>query len=104
LHASGAFFHTDTTTGMATLYAVAASTKTYATASDLTHSELHIVQLLLLGCHTNDIAERIGISCSTVHSHVSNILCKTGYRERSELIAKLLGCDPGNVNLVMQGA
>jgi DNA-binding NarL/FixJ family response regulator len=88
---SGAFFHADATAAMAALYAAAAGTGAYAMASTLTRSELHVTRLLLQGYHTDDIASCLGISCSTVHSHVSGILCKTGYRDRAQLVAKLLG-------------
>jgi DNA-binding NarL/FixJ family response regulator len=38
------------------------------------------------GCSTNEIAEKLVISPSTVHSHRSNLMTKLGLSNRRELI------------------
>jgi DNA-binding NarL/FixJ family response regulator len=62
--------------------------------SGLTRSELRIVRLLLQGYETREIARRADASEKTVNAHISNVLGKLGYRDRAQLIAKVLGYCP----------
>lgn len=54
---------------------------------DLTDRELDVLSLLALGHTNSEIAARLLISESTVHSHVLNILRKMNARNRTEAVA-----------------
>ncbi len=53
--------------------------------------EVQVLALLLDGNHLDQIAERLYITSSTVQDHISRMLEKTESRNRSELIARVLG-------------
>jgi two-component system, NarL family, response regulator NreC len=54
--------------------------------SSLSPREKEILRLLSEGCSTKEIAEKLVISPSTVHSHRSNLMIKLGLSNRRELI------------------
>ncbi len=56
------------------------------TGSILSPREKEILRLLSEGCSTKEIAEKLVISPSTVHSHQSNLMTKLGLSNRRELI------------------
>jgi DNA-binding CsgD family transcriptional regulator len=57
----------------------------------ITPRELQVLALLLDGQHLDAIAEQLYITSSTVQDHIKSMLDKTGSRNRSELIARVLG-------------
>jgi two-component system response regulator NreC len=56
------------------------------TGSLLSPREKEIMRLLSEGCSTKEIAEKLVISPSTVHSHQNNLMKKLGLNNRHELI------------------
>jgi DNA-binding NarL/FixJ family response regulator len=70
--------------------------------SFLTAREREVIGLLLAGRSTRAIALALGVSRSTVHSHVQSILRKFGAQSRSEAVSIYLGettTKPGSVLL-----
>ncbi|MHB8147660.1 MAG: helix-turn-helix transcriptional regulator [Vulcanimicrobiaceae bacterium] len=61
-----------------------------ALAFNLSPRELQTLALLLQGATLNEVALAMSITPSTVQDHIKSMLDKTGSRNRSELIAKLL--------------
>ena len=57
----------------------------------LTAREREVIALLLAGCSTDAIAVSLGVSGSTVHTHVQSILRKLGARSRIEAVSIYLG-------------
>jgi DNA-binding CsgD family transcriptional regulator len=53
--------------------------------------EVQVLALLLDGNHLDEIAKRLSITSSTVQDHIKSMLDKTGSRNRSQLIAGVLG-------------
>ncbi len=53
--------------------------------------EVQVLALLLDGNQLNQIATQLHITSSTVQDHIKSMLDKTGSRNRSELIARVLG-------------
>ena len=53
--------------------------------------EVQVLALLLDGNHLDQIATQLSITSSTVQDHINSMLDKTGSRNRSELIARVLG-------------
>lgn len=53
--------------------------------------EVQVLALLLDGRALNQIAKQLHITSSTVQDHIKSMLDKTGSRNRSELIARVLG-------------
>lgn len=53
--------------------------------------ELQVLALLLDGAKIKEIALQLHITSSTVQDHIKNMLDKTGSRNRTELIARVLG-------------
>jgi DNA-binding CsgD family transcriptional regulator len=56
----------------------------------LSHREREILGLLGQAMHASLIAERLGLSQSTVRTHVRNILLKLKANSRAEAVAKYL--------------
>ena len=52
---------------------------------ELTPTELKVVQLVARGLPNREIAQTLNVSQRTIESHVSNMLCKTGLSNRTEL-------------------
>jgi DNA-binding CsgD family transcriptional regulator len=55
--------------------------------------ELQVLVLLLDGAHLDEIGEQLYITSSTVQDHIRSMVDKTGSRNRTELIARVLGWD-----------
>jgi DNA-binding CsgD family transcriptional regulator len=55
--------------------------------------ELEVLALLLDGIKVEEIAEILTITASTVQDHIKSMIDKTESRNRSELIARVLGWD-----------
>ncbi|MGB8965480.1 MAG: LuxR C-terminal-related transcriptional regulator [Candidatus Cybelea sp.] len=53
--------------------------------------ELQVLALLLDGAKLDEIGERLHIAASTIQHHVQSMVNKTGSRNRTELIARVLG-------------
>ena len=53
--------------------------------------EVQVLALLLDGNHLDEIARQLNITSSTVQDHIRSMLEKTASRNRSELIARVLG-------------
>jgi DNA-binding CsgD family transcriptional regulator len=62
-----------------------------ATRFHISAREVQVLALLLDGEHLDEIASRLSITSSTVQDHIKSMLDKTGSRNRSELIARVLG-------------
>ena len=52
----------------------------------LTKRDLDVLREMLLGLTNEEIAVRLGISANTVRTHVQNMLNKTGFKNRLELM------------------
>jgi DNA-binding CsgD family transcriptional regulator len=57
----------------------------------ITPREVQVLALLLDGNHLEQIARQLHITSSTVQDHINSMLSKTESRNRSELIARVLG-------------
>ncbi len=53
--------------------------------------ELQVLALLLDGAKLDEIGERLHIATSTIQHHIQSMVDKTGSRNRTELIARVLG-------------
>jgi len=64
-----------------------------AMSCEFTDRELEVLRVLTTGCSDQEIAERLGISFSTVRTHINHMLDKTGFETRTELAihARLTG-------------
>ena len=51
----------------------------------LTQTEHKVIRFLATGLTNRDIGDKLNISQRTIQSHVSNMLGKTGLRNRTEL-------------------
>jgi DNA-binding CsgD family transcriptional regulator len=60
----------------------------------ITPREVQVLALLLDGLHLVQVGERLYITSSTVQDHIKSMLDKTASRNRSELIARMLGWEP----------
>ncbi|MBR3468380.1 MAG: response regulator transcription factor [Lachnospiraceae bacterium] len=58
------------------------------TNHDFTERELQILRELITGDSNAEIGERLGVSAGTVKRHVENMLKKTGFHTRTELVAE----------------
>ena len=58
------------------------------TNHDLTDRELQILKEMLTGDSNQEIADRLFLSAGTVKRHVENLLFKTGFHTRTELVAE----------------
>ena len=56
-----------------------------ADSSEFTNKEIEVVRFVCDGLEYSEIAERMNISVRTVKYHVSNILSKTGYANKTRL-------------------
>lgn len=63
-------------------------------AESLTPREQEVVELLVRGCSTEQIAAQLGIRKSTVHTHVQGVLRKLGARSRLEAVSRYLASHP----------
>jgi NarL family two-component system response regulator LiaR len=54
---------------------------------DLTERERDVLALMIKGLNNPEIAEHLGVSASTIKTHVSNILAKLGVASRTEAVA-----------------
>ena len=68
---------------------------------DLTPRDLDVLRELMYGRTNEEIAERLGISVNTVRTHIQNMLNKTGYKNRLELVvnAASIGIVIGDRNM-----
>jgi NarL family two-component system response regulator LiaR len=66
---------------------VEAATQPPTPGHDLTEREWAVLALMVDGLNNTQIARRLGVSPSTVKSHVSNILTKLGVTSRTEAAA-----------------
>jgi len=62
-----------------------------ATRFHISPREVQVLALLLDGNHLDQIANQLHITSSTVQDHIKSMLDKTESRNRSELIARVLG-------------
>ena len=69
---------------------VEAANKPPPPGHDLTKREWAVLALLVEGLNNTQIAHRLGVSSSTVKTHVSNILSKFGVESRTEAAALAL--------------
>jgi DNA-binding CsgD family transcriptional regulator len=64
--------------------------------------EAQVLALLLDGDHLDQIADQLKITSSTVQDHIKSMLDKTESRNRSELIARILGWEsPPNPRAIL---
>ena len=56
-----------------------------ADSSEFTNKEIEVLRFVCDGLEYSEIAERMNISVRTVKYHVSNILSKTGYANKTRL-------------------
>jgi DNA-binding CsgD family transcriptional regulator len=62
----------------------------------ITPRELQVLALLLDGARLEDIVRKLHISSSTIQDHIKSMVEKTGSRNRTELIAQVLGWESGS--------
>lgn len=60
----------------------------------LSPRESDVVRFLLDGASVSEVADGLGIAQSTVGDYLKRLFAKTGVRNRTEMIAKLLGWHP----------
>lgn len=91
---SGVFVAMDEAAANAAIHAASLGMVSYRPTSGLTPTELRIVRLLLQGHETREIARRVRVTEKTVNTHISNALGKLGYKNRVQLVARVLGYGP----------
>ncbi len=62
-----------------------------ASRFNISPREVQVLELLLDGNHLDQVAAHLHITSSTVQDHIKSMLDRTGSRNRSELIARVLG-------------
>ena len=69
-----------------------------AMSVDFTDAEIRVLRELTTGASNQEIAERLFVSTNTVRTHVTHMLEKTGFENRTELAieARLSGMVIGN--------
>ncbi|WP_083940834.1 response regulator [Schaalia vaccimaxillae] len=65
--------------------------------ADLTDREVEILQLIALGLTNQELCDRLWVSMTTIKTHVSHLLAKTGARDRVHLV--LIALRTGAVKL-----
>jgi DNA-binding CsgD family transcriptional regulator len=73
------------------VYAAATQKRTTEWQTGFSYMELRVLQVLLTGATTAQVAKKLGISHKTVNAHVSNMLGKTRFENRARLITAALG-------------
>ena len=63
---------------------------------DLTPREHHVLQLMMGGMDTRQIVQQLGVSQSTVRTHVQSILSKLGVHSRLQAVAALAEASAGH--------
>lgn len=58
---------------------------------NITRRETEVLNLLVQGAATTEIASALSIQETTVQDHIKNIAAKTNSRSRTEIVAKVLG-------------
>jgi NarL family two-component system response regulator LiaR len=71
----------------ATQALIHAATQPPPPGHDLTKRERSVLALLVTGLNNSEIAEKLGVSPSTIKSHVSHILSKLAVTSRTEAVA-----------------
>jgi len=66
-------------------------------AASLTMRQLEILDLMLTGVSNAEIAAELSLSEKTVKFHVSNILCKLHLKNRTQVLAHVMGGQRGPV-------
>jgi DNA-binding CsgD family transcriptional regulator/PAS domain-containing protein len=61
----------------------------------LTVAEANVALEILRGDGREAVADRLGISMTTVRTHLTHIFEKTGVRRQAELVRLLMGCEDG---------
>jgi NarL family two-component system response regulator LiaR len=69
---------------------VEAASQPPAPGFDLTHREREVLVLMIEGLNNTQIAGKLGVSPSTIKSHVSNILSKLSVSSRTEAVTLAL--------------
>jgi DNA-binding NarL/FixJ family response regulator len=62
--------------------ATGSATRAELTAYQLTARETDVLALIGAGLNNDEIAARLHLSVSTVKTHITNVLAKTGSRDR----------------------
>ena len=58
--------------------------------SKLSKREFQVLELVSSGSSNNQVAEKLGISCSTAKTHLRNIYSKTDHHDRTVLAISYL--------------
>lgn len=62
-----------------------------AQSTDLTSKEIDVLRLLCEGLEYKEIGEELGMSTNTAKTHISHILSKTGYTNKTKLAVAVTG-------------
>lgn len=62
-----------------------------AQSTDLTSKEIDVLRLVCEGLEYGEISEELGMSVNTVKTHISHILGKTGYANKTKLAIAVTG-------------
>lgn len=58
--------------------------------NDLSPREREVLQLLMQGCDTAEVAEELNISRHTVNTHRRSILYRTGFKNTQKLVLTII--------------